>query len=55
MQKNVNVEAKNLLDWQLKACSILPAEFKQNQALIDDITELVVKYDNKCEQSSDDA
>lgn len=48
MQNNANISAKDLQDWQLKACAILPEQFKNNQDLLNDISELVVKYEIKC-------
>lgn len=51
MQNSVNTAAKDLTDWQLKACAILPEQYKNNQDLLDDITEIVVKYEINSEQS----
>lgn len=51
MQNSVNTVAKDLTDWQLKACAILPEQYKNNQDLLDDITEIVVKYEINSEQS----
>jgi hypothetical protein len=51
MQNNVNTAAKDLTDWQLKACAILPEKYKNNQNLLNDITEIVVKYEINSEQS----
>lgn len=51
MQNSVNTAAKDLIDWQLKACAILPEQYKNNQDLLDDITEIVVKYEINSEQS----
>lgn len=51
MQNSVNTAAKDLTDWQLKACAILPEQYKNNQNLLDDITEIVVKYEINSEQS----
>lgn len=51
MQNSVNTAAKDLTDWQLKACAILPEQYKNNQDLLNDITEIVVKYEINSEQS----
>lgn len=51
MQNSVNTAAKDLTDWQLKACAILPEQYKNNKDLLDDITEIVVKYEINSEQS----
>ncbi len=51
IQNSVNTAAKDLTDWQLKACSILPEHYKNDQDLLNDITEIVVKYEINSEQS----
>lgn len=51
MQNSVSMAAKDLTDWQLKACAILPEQYKNNQDLLNDITEIVVKYEINSEQS----
>lgn len=50
IQNNVNTIAKDLYDWQMKVCAILPEKFKNNQKLITEISEMVVRYENSTEQ-----
>lgn len=50
IQNNINMSAKDLYDWQMKICAILPEKFKNNQKLIDEISKMVVKYENSIEQ-----
>ena len=51
IQNNVNTAAKDLTDWQLKAGAILPEHYKNDQDLLNDITEIVVKYEINSAQS----
>ena len=50
IQNNINLPAKDLYDWQMKICAILPENFKNNQNLIDEISEMVVRYENSNKQ-----
>lgn len=45
----LNERAKDLTEWHIRVCSILPEELKDNQAIKMDIANLVEKYDNKSE------
>lgn len=44
--EKLNERANDLADWHMRVCSLLPDEFKDNQALKIDIANLVDKYDN---------
>lgn len=43
----LNEVAKDLTDWHVRICTILPAEFQNNNELKEDIANLVAKYDNQ--------
>lgn len=43
-----HVEAKDLLDWQVKCISILPKDYKDNKELIDDFSNFIAKYEVEC-------
>lgn len=43
-----HVEAKDLLDWQVKCISILPKDYKDNKELIEEFSNLIVKYEVEC-------
>jgi len=43
-----HVEAKDLLDWQVKCISILPKDYKDNKELIEEFSNLIAKYEVEC-------
>lgn len=46
LKKNTeHIEAKDLLDWQVKCISILPKEHKDNKELIEEFSSLVARYE----------
>lgn len=45
-----HVEAKDLLDWQVKCISILPKDYKDNKELIEEFSNLIAKYEVECSE-----
>lgn len=44
-KQSEHIEAKDLLDWQVKCISMLPKEHKDNKELITEFSSLVAKYE----------
>lgn len=45
MQKTVSIAAKDLIEWQDKACALLPNDFKQNKQFLTELSNLVARYE----------
>lgn len=43
-----HVEAKDLLDWQVKCTSILPKVYKDNKEFIEEFSNFIAKYEVEC-------
>lgn len=45
MKKTVSISASDLIDWQNKACALLPNEYKSNQQFLTELSNLVARYE----------
>lgn len=55
IEQNTHVVAKDLVDWQSKACALLPDEYKSNKEFLTEISELVAKYEITSTEHRDDS
>lgn len=53
--QNTATEAKDLVDWQTKCISILPASYKENKEFLTDFSNLVAKYEISDTEPGNDA
>lgn len=55
IEQNCNTAAKDLIDWQSKACALLPDNYKANKEFLTDLSNLVAKYEITSTEHGDDS
>ena len=55
MQKTVSIAAKDLIEWQDKACALLPNDFKQNKQFLTELSKLVARYEITSTEQGDNS
>jgi len=55
MQKTVSIAAKDLIEWQDKACALLPNDFKQNKQFLTELSNLVARYEITSTEQGDNS
>ena len=55
IEKHTCAPAKDLIDWQAKACAILPDIYKSNTEFLTELSNLVAKYEITSTEHGDDS
>ena len=48
-------QAKDLIEWQDKACALLPNDFKQNKQFLTELSNLVARYEITSTEQGDNS